>query len=129
MKLTTLYRPVGETELQLIKESGYKNFPPRLAWQPIFYPVLNETYATQIASEWNAQDAFSGYAGHVLAFNVPDDFLSRYRVQNVGGTTHNELWIPAEELAYFNEQIAGPIRVLHSHYGPLYKQQPNGKTT
>ena len=45
-----LYRPVGTKELELIRESNYRIFPPRLADQPIFYPVLNEQYATEIAS-------------------------------------------------------------------------------
>jgi hypothetical protein len=49
---TTLYRPVGQEELNLIKSSGYREFPPRLPHQPIFYPVLNEEYATQIARDW-----------------------------------------------------------------------------
>lgn len=49
----TLYRPVGEKELDLIKESDYRKFPPRLAEQPIFYPVLNQEYATEIARDWN----------------------------------------------------------------------------
>lgn len=44
-----LYRPVGLKEMELIAESGFKKFPPRLMWQPIFYPVLNEQYASQIA--------------------------------------------------------------------------------
>lgn len=35
----TLYRPVGPEELQLIKRSGCKTFPPRRPEQPIFYPV------------------------------------------------------------------------------------------
>jgi hypothetical protein len=48
---TVLFRPVGENELRLIAESGYRGFPPRLPGQPIFYPVLNEDYATQIARE------------------------------------------------------------------------------
>ena len=39
-----LYRPVGTKELELIRESNYRIFPPRLADQPIFYPVLNEQY-------------------------------------------------------------------------------------
>lgn len=43
-----LYRPVGEAELALIPESDFRKFPPRLSFQPIFYPVLNEEYATQI---------------------------------------------------------------------------------
>ena len=49
---TILYRPVGEKELALIAESGYRAFPPRLFWQPIFYPVLNEEYARDIAREY-----------------------------------------------------------------------------
>jgi hypothetical protein len=47
----TLYRPTGPNELQLVAESGYRAWPPRVAWQPIFYPVLNEEYATQIARD------------------------------------------------------------------------------
>lgn len=34
MKLVTLYRPVGQKEFDLIKEAGFKKFPPRLEWQP-----------------------------------------------------------------------------------------------
>ncbi len=35
-----LFRPVGEKELELIKQAGWRSFPPRLPEQPIFYPVL-----------------------------------------------------------------------------------------
>ena len=31
----TLYRPVGQKELDLIEASGWTGFPPRLEWQPI----------------------------------------------------------------------------------------------
>ena len=48
-----LYRPVGTEELELIRKTEYCAFPPRLPEQPIFYPVLNEKYATEIASKWN----------------------------------------------------------------------------
>jgi hypothetical protein len=44
----TLYRPVGQKELDLIRELEYRAFPPRLPEQPIFYPVLNQEYAAQI---------------------------------------------------------------------------------
>jgi len=57
---TSLFRPVGQKELDLIAESGYRAFPPRLDWQPIFYPVLKEDYATFIAREWNTKDEASG---------------------------------------------------------------------
>ncbi|MBC8141560.1 MAG: ADP-ribosylation/crystallin J1, partial [Armatimonadetes bacterium] len=40
MNTITLYRPVGQRELDLIAASGYRAFPPRLPEQPIFYPVL-----------------------------------------------------------------------------------------
>ena len=58
-----LYRPVGTKELELIRESGYRAFPPRLPEQPIFYPVLNEKYAVEIASRWNVKynDDHRGY--------------------------------------------------------------------
>lgn len=38
MKTTTLYRPIGPAELELIADAGFKKFPPRLPEQPIFYP-------------------------------------------------------------------------------------------
>src|SRR5262249_45901094 len=56
-----LYRPVGPAELELIAASGWKAFPPRLPDQPIFYPVLNEQYAAQIAEQWNVPRSGAGY--------------------------------------------------------------------
>jgi hypothetical protein len=41
-----LYRPVGPKELELIAASGFREFPPRLPEQPIFYTVLNGEYAS-----------------------------------------------------------------------------------
>lgn len=117
MTVTTLYRPVGQTELDLIVASNYQAFPPRLDWQPIFYPVLNQAYAEQIAKEWNTEDAFSGYAGYVTAFDLPTDYLEQFPIQNVGGEIHNELWIPAEELTNFNQNIVGSIRVINQFFG------------
>lgn len=114
MKKVTLYRPVGQTELELIIASGKKKFPPRLAWQPIFYPVLNQQYAEQIALEWNTEDEFSGFAGHVLAFDLPEQYIQQFPVQNVGGDIHNELWVPAEQLEEFNDKIIGEIRLIKS---------------
>ena len=43
----TLYRPTGPEELALLKASGFTKWPPRLAQQPIFYPVTNEQYAIE----------------------------------------------------------------------------------
>lgn len=109
IETTILYRPVGPRELALIVASGYRAFPPRLPDQPIFYPVLDEKYARQIARDWNVRDSGSGY---VTCFAVRSDFLTRYNVQTVGASSHRELWVPAEALADFNANIVGLIEVI-----------------
>jgi hypothetical protein len=106
---TTLYRPVGPQELELIAASDFREFPPRLPEQPIFYPVLNEEYATQIARDWNVR---ASGAGFVTRFNVPNSFLSKYPKQVVGAKEHEELWIPAEVLVEMNQNIVGKIEVI-----------------
>jgi hypothetical protein len=105
----TLYRPVGPKELVLIRESGFRTFPPRLREQPIFYPVLTEEYAVKIARDWNVKASGAGY---VTRFCVRRSFLNRYEVQAAGGSQHREYWIPAEDLAQFNESIVGMIEVI-----------------
>lgn len=70
MKTKTLYRPVGEKEMLLVIESNFKKFPPRLEWQPIFYPVLDEDYASEIAEKWNTRDEAGNYLGFVTQFEV-----------------------------------------------------------
>jgi hypothetical protein len=109
-KTVTLYRPVGPKELELIAASGWREFPPRLPEQPIFYPVLNEEYATQIARDWNVMNQTG--AGFVTRFEVEAEYVSRYPVQTVGGSIHGELWVPAGELSEFNRRIVGPIVVI-----------------
>src|ERR1700756_43185 len=111
---TMLYRPVGPKELALIAFSGYREFPPRLPEQPIFYPVLHEEYARQIAREWNVSASGAGY---VTRFMVRKDFAARYPVQKVGSSIHQELWVPAEDLAEMNRNIVGQIEVL-AEYKP-----------
>jgi hypothetical protein len=106
---TILYRPVGQEELNLIRRSGYSTFPPRLPGQPIFYPVLSEEYATQIARDWNAVREGTGY---VTRFRIRSNYISQHEVQTVGGSTHQEYWILAEELNEFNRNILGEIEVI-----------------
>ena len=113
--VTILFRPVGQKELDLISMGGFKSFPPRLETQPIFYPVLNEEYATFIARKWNTTDAASGFIGYVLRFAVRTDYLAEFEVQKVGSVTALEYWIPAEQLAQFNENIVGEIEVVSTH--------------
>ncbi len=114
LQTTGLYRPVGQAELDLIRDSNWRRFPPRLSWQPIFYPVLTEDYAIRIARDWNTKDPASGYVGYVTRFAVHRDCLLRYPVRDVGGRALQELWVPAEELDAFNDQIAGSIEVIHT---------------
>lgn len=121
MRTTQLFRPVGLKELELIMQSGWKRFPPRLNWQPIFYPVLNEPYAARIAKEWNTSDPFSGNCGVVTSFKVNEDHCRQYTTQNVGGDGYDELWVPAERLSEFNDNIVGSIGIVNAFFGEGFK--------
>ena len=105
----TLWRPVGPKELELIRDSGMRAFPPRLPDQPIFYPVLSEEYAVKIARDWNVP---ASGAGFVTRFQVKRSFIEKYDVQEAGGRSHLEYWIPAEEMSAFNDAIVGLIEVV-----------------
>ena len=95
MKPVALYRAVGPEELKLIADSGWREFPPRLLEQPIFYPVVQKEYAIRIARDWNAK---ASGAGFVTRFEVNAEYLSRFEMQRAGGREHAEYWIPAEQL-------------------------------
>lgn len=109
MQTVTLWRPTGPEELALVEPSGWREWPPRLPDQPIFYPVLNEDYAVRIARDWNVKASGVGY---VTRFSVEKDFLDRYDVQQAGGQTILEYWIPAEDLDEFNRHIVGLIEIV-----------------
>jgi hypothetical protein len=113
----TLYRPVGAKELALIAENGYRAFPPRLEFQPIFYPVLAETYAIEIARDWNTKDEASGFVGYVTRFVVDAGYAARFPIRTVGARRHQELWVPAEELEEFNQHLIGVIEVIAEFRG------------
>jgi hypothetical protein len=112
----TLYRPIGQQEFELIRDSGFVRFPPRLTTQPIFYPVLNETYATQIARDWNAKQN-NPKVGYVTRFQVRAAYLRNFQTHIVGAAIHAEYWIPAEELDDFNRNIVGKIEVIAEYRG------------
>lgn len=109
-KIVVLYRPTGPEEMQLIEQSNYKKWPPRLPEQPIFYPVTNEAYAIQIAKEWNIPASGVGF---VTRFHVKKSFMDKYKIEKVGGDIHTEWWIPAEDVIEMNNNIVGLIEVLH----------------
>lgn len=115
-----LFRPVGLRELELIRESEFRAFPPRLPDQPIFYPVLSLEYARMVAKDWNTDDERSGFVGFVTRFAVADSYASRFPVQVVGGRGIEELWVPAEELERFNQNIIGGIEVIEAYAGSKF---------
>ena len=114
----TLYRPTGPKELELVRESGWTSWPPRLRGQPIFYPVLNEEYAIQIARDWNAKDPSTGYRGYVTRFQVRAAYLSQYEIKTVGSHVHQEYWIQGRNTHWtsaLRDQDAGLPRGSLAH--------------
>ena len=114
-----LFRPVGAAELELVRASGWKRWPPRLPEQPIFYPVTNEQYAREIASNWNVAETGSGF---VTRFRLRNTFISKYEQHCVGAAHHTEWWIPAEDLDELNANIVGEIEIIGS-YGITIEQR------
>lgn len=121
-----LYRPTGLKELELLYQSGMTAWPPRLPDQPIFYPVLNQDYATQIARDWNTK--YDAFAGFVTQFEVDDYYVSKFKVEQVGGKEHLELWVPAEKLEESNQHITSKIKVLEAFFGRRFSGEVAGKT-
>ena len=110
-----LYRPTGPEELELVRRSGFRAWPPRLPGQPIFYPVTNEVYAKEITERWNVKEKGIGY---VTRFLVRRAFIHRYEIHRVGAAHHMEWWIPAEDLPELNRNIVGLIEVV-GEYRPV----------
>jgi hypothetical protein len=112
----------------LVEVSGWRRWPSRLAGQPIFYPVLNEEYATMIARDWTVKHSGAGY---VTRFQVRREFLARYEVHQVGGHTILEYWIPASPpsrrlttgwstaCGAQGTRLRRPEDLAHLHQGPL----------
>ncbi|MBV1910547.1 MAG: hypothetical protein KUG78_14695 [Kangiellaceae bacterium] len=108
METITCYRPAGKKELDIVLESGYSKWPPRLPEQLIFYPVTNEEYAFEL-TKWNVTDFGARY---VTKFSVSKEFMSKYPIKCVGAKHHTEWWVPAEDLEELNRNICGKIEVV-----------------
>jgi hypothetical protein len=106
--------PCRRNRTHAYSRQPFRAFPPRLPEQPIFYQVLEESYAIQIARDWNTRD---GGTGSVLRFQVETEYLAQFPVQTAGSRVHREYWIPAEELEEFNRRIVGLIEVIHEFRG------------
>lgn len=100
-------------------EGGMAAFPPRKPEQPVFYPVLNLEYADEIAKQWNAERQTA--SGYVAKFTIDNGYVAQFEPHKVGSSRHVELWIPAEELARFNEHISPPILIVSAHFGENFK--------
>ena len=98
--------------MRLVREAGWRAWPPRLPDQPIFYPVTTFEYAEKIARDWNSTRAKPDNFGFVTKFEVSDAISEKYPVEDAGGRSHQELWVPAEELEEFNACIVGEIEVV-----------------
>ena len=114
-----LWRPVGLVEMALVFESGMRAFPPRLAHQPIFYPVLTRAYAEAIARDWNTKE--EPYAGYVLRMELDDRYAAKFPPQTAGNVTHRELWVLAEELVEFNSKLSSLITPERAFFGPEFR--------
>lgn len=70
---------------------------------------------TDHARDWNVKESGAGY---VTEFEVDAAYAERYPIRTVGASNHQELWVPAKELAEFNRHIVGLIRVVNEFAGP-----------
>jgi hypothetical protein len=50
----------------------------------------------------------------VTRFRIKQSFIKKYDVQEAGGRSHLEYWIPAEDLDAFNAALVGKIEVVRS---------------
>jgi hypothetical protein len=103
-----LYWPVDQEELDLIAASGWLKFPPRQPEQHSFCPMLQETYAAQMAHNWD-----SAGVAYVLRFAVDAEYAACFPVRSsIGGLEQQAFCVPAEELPDFNEQLLGQIEIV-----------------
>ncbi len=109
-----LYRPVGTKELELIKQSEYTKYPVRLPEQPIFYPVLNEKYATEIAV-WNAKYN-DDHKGYVTKFEIDDEYFQHFDIHTVGASYQQEIWVLAQAMEKMHQHMIGKIQVICEIY-------------
>ena len=119
-----LYRPVGQSELDAIRISDWKAFPPRESRQQMFCPLLAEQDAVRIARDWIAHDARYGYAGYVVKFRVSSTHLKRFEVNAMGRKDAREHWVPSKDLGDFNDHIVGRIEVIHEFRGEKSARRP-----
>jgi len=111
-RTTILFRPVGEDELRLIVEAGYKALPPRLPGQALSCSQRGICDANRPRLEGKAIKG-----RYVTGFAVKTSYLAQFPIHKVGGTMHTESGIPAEKLAEFQQNIVGLIEAVSEFRG------------
>lgn len=81
-----LYRPVGSKRIGADKEKQLSQISTEINGTAYFYPVLNEQYATEIASSWNVKYN-EDHRGYVTKFEVDDQYCGQFEVHQVGART------------------------------------------
>lgn len=66
--------------------------------------------------EWNAP-VEPGFAGYVTEFEIESHYAQKFSKKIVGSSIHEELWVPAEDLAEFNRHVVGRIRMTAAFFG------------
>ncbi|HWS36466.1 MAG TPA: ADP-ribosylation/crystallin J1 [Actinoplanes sp.] len=110
VETTALWRPAGPRELDLIRASGWRRWPPVPLERLYFYPILSESFAVTGAQHWTSSDSGVRY---VLRIHVETDFVGRYSTRSFGGSAAPMLWVPAEDMDEFNAHVVGLIEVVH----------------
>jgi hypothetical protein len=108
----TLYRPIGMREMTLLRDAGWRAFPPRSRGQPSLCMLTDQTEARQIAREWLVP---VGGAGFVARFTVAAAFLQRAEPQS-DDVLPMDYVIPARELGRLNEHLSGPIELIEAFF-------------
>ncbi len=104
---TTLYRVIDAGELTALQALHFRKFPPFEG--PAFYPVLDKRFALEALAQKEAAPAGSCY---LATFCICAAYVRSFEVQTLSGEVYEELWVPAEELPFFNEKIVGKIRLV-----------------
>ena len=111
----TLWRPIGQAELDLITESGWRRFQPGLPGQPIFYPVLKPRVRREDRARLQHEEPGFGNVGYVVRFDVGARYGARFEPRRLRGPGIDEPWVPAEEPVEFNEHIRRGGALVSEH--------------
>jgi hypothetical protein len=74
-----------------------------------FYPALTKQFALETTRLWKLPDWGTGY---LTRFKISAQYVRDFEVQSLSGEVYEELWVPAEELSIFNQNIVGRIEVV-----------------